>query len=61
MNTKYQQLGDEEKSTGKPQDLYSANNSAKGTIINKESYLSEESQQSSAMSLELRQKVNDQF
>lgn len=30
-------------------------------MINKESYLSEESQQSSAMSLELRQKVNDQF
>ena len=30
-------------------------------MINKESYLSEESQQSSAMSLELKQKVNDQF
>lgn len=30
-------------------------------MINKESYLSEESQVSSAMSLELQQKVNDQF
>ena len=30
-------------------------------MLHKESFVSEESQQSSAMSLELRQKVNDQF
>lgn len=63
MNNNYQKLEDEE-GQGQPSqvnDLYSVQNSQKQNMINKESYLSEESQQSSAMSLELKQKVNDQF
>ena len=57
----YQQLKEEGGDAANPGDLYSVQNSSKANMVNKESYLSEESQQSSAMSLELRQKVNDQF